>query len=206
MRTLKWNDGTKWGDPNAKWGSPSYVLEPGDPGYTPPAGPPEESYVATKDNMISEEVAAEVKTQVLQKIQEIWALLPFLVNVAASDKANLPSIGDKREGMDQTFIKHMTEHPDLVPSFVNMPEVLKDLKFRGDMGDMIRPLAQLLEAMTDTRFLANHDNFMAYLATYNNTQSAAQRDYPGADTILPDMARYFAKKFAKASPTPTPAS
>ncbi len=33
MRPLRWNDGTKWGDPNARWGDPSYVLEPGDPGY-----------------------------------------------------------------------------------------------------------------------------------------------------------------------------
>lgn len=33
MRVLRWGDGTKWGDPNAYWGNPSYVLEPGDPGY-----------------------------------------------------------------------------------------------------------------------------------------------------------------------------
>ncbi|MEQ1862351.1 MAG: hypothetical protein ABMA13_20725, partial [Chthoniobacteraceae bacterium] len=37
MRTLRWGDGTKWGDINARWGSPSYVLEPGDPGYRVPA-------------------------------------------------------------------------------------------------------------------------------------------------------------------------
>lgn len=28
-----------WGDPNLRWGSPSYYLEPGDPGFTP-YGPP----------------------------------------------------------------------------------------------------------------------------------------------------------------------
>jgi hypothetical protein len=36
MRVLRWGDGTKWGDINARWGSPSYVLEPGDPGYVDP--------------------------------------------------------------------------------------------------------------------------------------------------------------------------
>ena len=33
MRPIRWNDGTKFDDVNARWGSPSYVLEIGDPGY-----------------------------------------------------------------------------------------------------------------------------------------------------------------------------
>lgn len=33
MRPLRWDDGTRWNDPNARWSDPSYVLEPGDPGY-----------------------------------------------------------------------------------------------------------------------------------------------------------------------------
>lgn len=40
MRTLRWDDGTRWDDPNAYWGDPGFVLEPGDPGYVPPDPPP----------------------------------------------------------------------------------------------------------------------------------------------------------------------
>ena len=36
MRTLKWDDGWRWDDPNVRWGDPSYALEPGDPGYVDP--------------------------------------------------------------------------------------------------------------------------------------------------------------------------
>ncbi len=44
MRVVVWGDGTLWGDPNVYWGSPSYRLEPGDPGYVhapnfPPPSP-----------------------------------------------------------------------------------------------------------------------------------------------------------------------
>ncbi len=46
MKTLFWDainpeTGTPytWDDPNIRWGDPSYVLEPGDPGYTPPEPP-----------------------------------------------------------------------------------------------------------------------------------------------------------------------
>jgi hypothetical protein len=36
MKPITWNSGYKWNDPNLRWGSPSYVLEPGDPGYVDP--------------------------------------------------------------------------------------------------------------------------------------------------------------------------
>jgi hypothetical protein len=33
VRPIYWNSGVKYGDVNARWGSPSYLLEAGDPGY-----------------------------------------------------------------------------------------------------------------------------------------------------------------------------
>ena len=40
MRTIRFGDGTRFGDLNAYWGSPSYVLEPGDENYRVPPPPP----------------------------------------------------------------------------------------------------------------------------------------------------------------------
>ena len=47
MRPIYWDDGTRYDDPNARWGDGdgqggggSYVLEPGDPGYVHTAPPP----------------------------------------------------------------------------------------------------------------------------------------------------------------------
>ena len=176
----------------------------GDPqavyGKTP--GPVEENTMSVKGNRISATIAPADKTAILQKVQEIWALLNFLVNVTTEEKQSLPSVAEKREGMDVTFIHHMTERPEIVPTYVNMPEVLKDLALRKDLSDIIRPVQQLLEALIDTRFLASNDNYMAYLATYNNTQMAADRNVPGMNTILPDLARYFSRNPTPATPTP----
>ena len=36
MRPIRWDDGTRFDDVNARWGDPSYVLEAGDPGYVIP--------------------------------------------------------------------------------------------------------------------------------------------------------------------------
>jgi len=48
MRPLSWNDGTTWNNPNAYFGNPSYVLEPGDPGYVVP--PPLAGTISPKSN------------------------------------------------------------------------------------------------------------------------------------------------------------
>lgn len=39
MKIATWDSGLCWDDPNLRWGSPSYILEPGDPGYVPPSPP-----------------------------------------------------------------------------------------------------------------------------------------------------------------------
>ena len=38
MKPIRYGDGTRYGDKNARWGNPSYLLQPGDPGYV--ASPP----------------------------------------------------------------------------------------------------------------------------------------------------------------------
>jgi hypothetical protein len=48
MRIVYWNSGVRWGDPNLRWGNPSYLLEPGDPGYV--ADPTSASFPASKPN------------------------------------------------------------------------------------------------------------------------------------------------------------
>lgn len=53
MRTLYWDSGRPedcFDNPNCRWGDPSYILEPGDPGYVPwtPPGPQPQPIVKPK--------------------------------------------------------------------------------------------------------------------------------------------------------------
>ena len=40
MRIAHYDEGLTWDNPNLRWGDPSYLLEPGDPGYVPPFSSP----------------------------------------------------------------------------------------------------------------------------------------------------------------------
>jgi hypothetical protein len=37
MKPVRFDTGVRFDDPNLRWGNPSYLLEPGDPGYVPPS-------------------------------------------------------------------------------------------------------------------------------------------------------------------------
>lgn len=40
MIAATWDSGLSWDDPNLRWGDPATLLQPGDPGYVPPAPAP----------------------------------------------------------------------------------------------------------------------------------------------------------------------
>ena len=49
MKIITWDSGVSWDNPNARWGEPAYLLEPGDPGYQGPI--PSQSNIKRKTKM-----------------------------------------------------------------------------------------------------------------------------------------------------------
>jgi len=75
MRIARFDSGLRYGDPNLRWGSPSYILEPGDPGYVPP---PE-----TLSQPQPRKKKAMPKSDYLQKADELFGgqLNTFKLNI-----------------------------------------------------------------------------------------------------------------------------
>jgi hypothetical protein len=57
----------------------------------------------TMDNLISATLSAADKAAILTKINEIKALLPFLINLTVEEKSSLPKMSTFRDGMDAAF-------------------------------------------------------------------------------------------------------
>lgn len=186
-RVAVWDSGDRWDDPGLVWG----------PLATPPP-------IMSNDNRISAEITAANLALFLQKIAEARALFAsFLVNLTPDEKRKLPTISNARAGMDADFLMAMTAHPELVPSYVSKAETDKDHNFRTALEQAVGPAAELCEAMTDTLHLAGSDSYRAYLSFYNSVQAAAQRNVPGADTLLGTLSPYFARP-GRSAPPPTP--
>ena len=99
MRPLTWDSGVRWDDPNLRWGDPSYILEPGDPGYTPPAVPPSDSQSKQKTKAMSTN-ATPRNLKVLRArchdladgLEEKQVIIGIKQNTAAAVRADLMKI------------------------------------------------------------------------------------------------------------------
>ena len=56
------------------------------------------------DNRISATLADADKALILQKITEILALLPFLVNLTPDERQTFPKLGEKTLGFDEKCV------------------------------------------------------------------------------------------------------
>lgn len=157
------------------------------------------------DNRISAQIDPQVKQQILTKINEIEALLPFLISLTPDDRRKIPHIATERGAMDEAFIRHMSARPDLVPNFVDVAELARDRALRSDLLDMLARVDALQEKLYHTAQAVGSDIYQAYLAFYSNVQQAAKRGVAGAGTILDDLKRFFPRS-GRAASAPTPPS
>ena len=157
------------------------------------------------DNRISATLAPADKTAALQKITDIRALLPFLLNLTVAERKEIFKLGDKGLGFDDKCRTYMANNPTLVPSYVTVAEVDKDRALRTALLDIQRELASLLEAVDDTVMMLGSEMLMADLSFYANVRQAAKRGVPGIDAIYADLqARFPGTRKAAVTPTPTP--
>ncbi|MBI5394487.1 MAG: hypothetical protein HZA91_04240 [Verrucomicrobia bacterium] len=181
---------------NLAWDAPGMTWDGAAPDPQP------QTITRTMDNMISAELNTANKTAVLDKLAEIRALMPFLINLTVTEKSTLPKMGTFRTGMDEAFSQEMAAHPELVPNFVDMTELGKDRVLRAILNDIAQQVAALNEAVEDTQTAAGVDTYMAYLSFYNNVKQGAKRNVPGADSVLDNLKRFFPRGGGGTTPTP----
>ena len=157
------------------------------------------------DNRISASLTDANKTAILQKIADIRALLPFLVNLTPAERQELPKLGEKTLGFDEKCASYMAQNPKLVPGFVDLAELDKDRALRAPLSDVVRELYALTQAVDDTVTLVGHEIYMSELAFYQNVRQAAKRSITGAQPIYDDLKDRFPGSGATlATPTPKP--
>ena len=172
--------------PTAIYGKSRY----GDP--TAVYGKAKESHAMTPDTLSTLPMTPADKTALLAAITTLaTAAATYSANVPVDEKKNYAVIGQGRAGMDEVFIRSMTDNPTMVPGFVVMADVNVDRNFRKDIKDVVAPLSNIIEGLSDAELLANSDNFMAYTAYYNNVKQATKRGVPGADAELAKLQPFF---------------
>ncbi len=160
--------------------------------------------IAMSYQNISAVLAAADLTSILTKINEIKALLPFLVNLTPDDIRGLSKISDKSESFVAKALGYAETVPQLVPPYLNVPEFRKDYNLYLQLKSLLQQLEQLSEGVRDTTIAVGSEANAGALTFYKSAQVAAKLNVPGADSVVDDLAQRFEGQGNSGEPTPPP--
>lgn len=144
------------------------------------------------------------KTAILTKLNDIKALLTFLVNLTKDEKRGLQSLSPGNEPFVTKALTYAEANAGLVPPYLNVPEFRKDYNLALALQAILQVSSPLQEGLEDTGAAAGHEAYKAALTFYGAVQQAAQLNVPGADTIADDLAQRFAGQGPSSPPPPPP--
>lgn len=134
---------------------------------------------------------------IIQKLDEIKALLPFLVNLTAKEKVSAMRLGPKSDKFIIDTLFTLENNPQYAPSFLNGAEFSKDLEAYIELVAIEFKLKSLMESVTDTRKAVLNELMPPSLAIYANVKKAAKANVPGSDASLNLLKPYFKKERKK---------
>ncbi len=87
-------------------------------------------------------------------------------------------------------------HPELVPSYLDLAEMKKDLDAVAALNSIIRPLQEQVDLLNDTAMIAGSEGYSSALVFYNAVKSAYKAGVPVAKTVHNELQERFVTKRA----------
>jgi hypothetical protein len=150
------------------------------------------------ENKISLDIPVASITAIDTALATLKSLLSFLISLTPEDRHNLAKMGDKTLAFVKKAYEYATLNPTLMPSYVNIDEMRKDIETVEKLHAIYTLINELNSRLDDTIMLAGSEAYMASLSIYNSVKSAAHSNIPAAKPIAQDLSERFAKSKAKA--------
>ncbi len=147
------------------------------------------------NNKISFALTNEEKSQVNQAIEALQSVLePKLITLAASDKRELPKMGDKTLAFVEKSLEYAGMYPGFIPDFIDVPEAVIDLESVKELRQLLMPLERITNEIDDTMTMAGSEAYSSSLSVYKVLKNAASMGQPGAAEASYELRNRFPGK------------
>ncbi|WP_262150659.1 hypothetical protein [Chryseobacterium foetidum] len=85
----------------------------------------------------------------------------------------------------------MEQYPQHVPVFIDKPEFDRDFTARAQLEARYQRMSSILEQLSDTKTLLDHDNYHNAITFYRNIKYLAGENVPGTTFLYEDMRQFF---------------
>jgi hypothetical protein len=167
-----------------------------------PAGVPQKPLEThqMQDNRISATLSDADRQAVLAAINTIRQKLPFLIDLTPEERHALPKMGDRSRAFVSQALEVATQNPNILPVGFDTAEMRKDVELASALDPILTALMQLSELIEDTYMAVGSEAYTSALLIYQFARAAGRGS--ALDGALDGLARRFARKTAKTTPTP----
>ncbi len=149
------------------------------------------------ENKISLDIASDTLQSVKASIASIKQNLPFLLSLTPDDRQSMPKMGDKTFAFVKKSYEYATQNPELVPSYVDIEEMRKDVETVEKLQSVYMLLNELHSKLDDTMMIAGSEAYVASLSFYGAVKEAAKKNVGAAKPIVEDLSARFVKGRSK---------
>ncbi len=146
--------------------------------------------------MINNEVSAVMEQETYDKIMlmidELTALFPSLITLSVKERKKCHKKGDRSYSFVENAYSIGKEFNELVPSFVDMDEMRKDLDYEDKLSSIESKLRTLSSQLSDTRLKAGSEAMRAAVSIYNSVKLAQKNNVSGSRTAYELLKPRFA--------------
>jgi hypothetical protein len=143
------------------------------------------------ENKVSASLTSEAAAEIKGATGVIENNLPPLISLTAEQRQATPKMGDKTLAFVYKALEYAKQNPELVPAFLDLTEVEKDVELVKALNNVLKPLAQLVEKLDDTTLQAGSEAYTAALVFYNSVKGAAKAGVPGTKSVYDDLQARF---------------
>jgi hypothetical protein len=150
------------------------------------------------NNIHNQNIPEEVLADVMTKLGEIATILkPHLLTLTATERGDLPKMGDKSTAFVQKSHEFSKTNPEFAPKYLNLPDFDIDFNDAQNLIPVLNSFTQLANGIDDTKLAAGSEAYQAALLYYNGVQRAVDANIPGAKAIYDELKSRFPAKVKK---------
>lgn len=146
------------------------------------------------ENKISFSIDSTKMTAILEALSTIDANLTGLITLTDEERQSMPRFGDKSTSFVDKALVFGKERTDVIPSYLSLIEMEKDVEARPELLKIITPMRSILEKLEDSYLLAGTEAFLAALVIYDILKKADHDGVPGLRNMIDDLQKRFPGK------------
>lgn len=150
---------------------------------------------------LSVTLTAQQKTEIIEKISDLKAALPFLVNLTPDERQALRKVAEKRQGYVNDVMIAVKANPLMIPAIIDVDEYVKDAALYNDMAEIMAHLKTLYEGINDTYMAAGNEAISVTDQCYGILKQAAKGNAALTSTVQ-ELAKHFKSQRSKKEAAP----